>query len=298
MPRRAQPVSYERHSPGSSARSLIDRFGFSHLIVSTVLLTAATILLGVAAKGTGAGLACDANWPLCDGGLLNLFPANLPSFFEWIHRVVAMVAGFFIVGTAVAAWRSPSVRSWVTYAITAGMVLTPIQVYLGRETVFVYDLTILNMHFWTAIVIFVLFLVAAVAVIADRLTAKHVTAAFLVGAAVVPAHVVLSPVFVDSYSPVIQTLQYSATLTIAAAAVIVAMIGPRRFEGRSMVALAVVVPIVAFLTTLFGRRVVMHYLPLLDQLYLVVAGTLLLAMLAGTVLSRRLPTRATPTPLG
>jgi len=48
-------VSYERHSPGSSARSLIDRFGFSHLIVSTVLLTAATILLGVAAKGTGAG---------------------------------------------------------------------------------------------------------------------------------------------------------------------------------------------------------------------------------------------------
>ncbi len=280
-------MSFEHHTSDSSARSLIDRFGFSHLLGATVLLTAATILLGVAAKATGAGLACDANWPLCDGGLLNLFPANFPSFFEWIHRVVAMVAGFFIIGTAIAAWRSAAISRWVTYAITAGMVLTPIQVYLGRETVLVYDLTILNFHFWTAVVIFVLFVGAAVAVWSPGLTTTHVAAALGIGAASLPVHVALSPVFIGTYTPVIQTLQYTATLVLISAVVLTVMIAPRRLDGTVVTGIVGVTAILAFLSVVFGRHAVMTYIPALDLVYLATSALLFVVMIAGAVVFRR-----------
>jgi len=38
---------------------LIDRFSYPHLLTATLALVAATILLGVAAKATGSGLACE-----------------------------------------------------------------------------------------------------------------------------------------------------------------------------------------------------------------------------------------------
>ena len=280
-------MSLEHHTSDSSARSPIDRFGFSHLLGATVVLTAATILLGVAAKATGAGLACDANWPLCDGGLLNLFPANFPSFFEWIHRVVAMVAGFFIIGTAIVAWRSASVGRWVTYAITAGMILTPIQVYLGRETVLVYDLTILNFHFWTAVVIFVLFVGSAVAVWAPGLTTTHVAGALGLGAAMIPIHVTLSPLFIGTYTPVIQTLQYAATLVLLSAAILAVMIAPRRVDGPAVTGLVGVTAVLTFFTILFGRHAVMTYLPALDLGYLLTAALLFVVMIVGAVTVRR-----------
>ena len=161
-------------SPSNSVfRSFVDRFGFRHLLATTLVLVAATILLGVAARATGSGLACDANWPQCDAGPFNLFPANLPSFYEWIHRFVAMFAGFAIVGTAVAAWRDSSLDARVTLTVVLGMVLTPIQVVLGRETVLQYRMEILSLHFWTAILIFGLFVVATALVWKDAFARRH-----------------------------------------------------------------------------------------------------------------------------
>ena len=87
---------------------------FRYLVAATTAFVFATVLLGVATKSYGAGLACKARWPICDGGLLNLFPASFPSFFEWIHRVVAGVGGLFIVGTALESWRRdtpPAIRN-------------------------------------------------------------------------------------------------------------------------------------------------------------------------------------------
>ncbi len=269
---------------------MIDRIGFPHLLTTTVVLVAATILLGVAAKATGSGLACEANWPLCDGGLLNLFPANFPSFFEWIHRVVAAVAGIFIVATALVAWVASNIDQRIAWALTAGMVLTPIQVVLGRETVLSYELTILSLHYWTAILIFGLFVSSAIVVWAHRLGAKHVTLALLLGAMSVPVHLVLSPLIIGSYTPVIQTAQYGATLTLFGAVALALIIGRRRFTDRRLRWLLVGLAPLTLLVMLLGRRAVMTFAPELDLLYGLLAVVLFVALMAATALTRRVGT--------
>ncbi len=84
-----------------------------------------------------------------------------------------MFAGFAIIGSALAAWRSPSIDTRVAALVVLGMVLTPIQVVLGRETVLQYEMTILSLHFWTAVLIFALFVVATVLVWESSLTRRH-----------------------------------------------------------------------------------------------------------------------------
>lgn len=248
----------------------------------------ATILLGVATKATGSGLACNANWPLCDGGVLDLFPATFPSFFEWIHRVVAGVAGLFIVGTAVAAWRDARIDRRITLAVTLGTLLTPVQVLLGRETVLQYDMTILSMHYWTAILIFTLFVVSTVLVWANRVRSSHVAVALGLGAAVLPLHVALSPLFIGSYTPVIQTAQYAVTLALLGAVVLATVVGRRRFDDRRLTAIFAVSPPLTLLVMLFGRRAVMTFAPLLDTLYVLATAALFVTLVAGIVTTRRL----------
>lgn len=279
-------MSYDSRTSGALPGPF-DRVGFPHLLAVTVGLVAATILLGVAAKATGSGLACEANWPLCDGGLLNLFPANFPSFFEWIHRVVAMVAGFFIIGTALAAWLGARADSRVRYAVTLGLLLTPIQVLLGRETVLTYEMTILSLHFWTAVVIFALFAASVILVWAPSLSAGHVTAALAVGAAAVPVHVALSPLFIGSYTAVIQTAQYAAILALLTAVLVGVIVGRRRYEGRLARGIVLVAPVLAFVVLLFGRRAVMTFAPALDALYVLASAALFVTLVAGVVVARR-----------
>lgn len=279
-------MSYDNHTPDSRVRSLIDRFSYPHLLTATLTLVAATILLGVAAKATGSGLACQANWPQCDAGPYNLFPANLPSFYEWFHRFVAMFAGFAIIGSALAAWRLPDIDRRVTGLVVLGMVLTPVQVALGRETVTQYTMDILSLHFWTAVTIFTLFLVATVLVWASRLTATHVTGALALGIVALPAHVVLSPAVdagIEVYSPTMQLVQYAVTLTLLGAAIVAAMVGRRRFSGRPVVPLLTAPPLVV-LVLFFGRQALN---PALEMPYLITATALLVTFVAGMAVTRR-----------
>jgi cytochrome c oxidase assembly protein subunit 15 len=89
------------------------------------------ILLGRYTALTGAGLACAAQWPLCSGGTL---PQTLPDFVEWFHRLMAMIAGFVVLGTAYGVWRTYDATR-VRAASAAAVALLPVQVLLGRETV-------------------------------------------------------------------------------------------------------------------------------------------------------------------
>ena len=278
-------MSYDNHTPDSRVRSLIDRFSYPHLLTATLTLVAATILLGVAAKATGSGLACQANWPQCDAGPYNLFPANLPSFYEWFHRFVAMFAGFAIIGSALAAWRLPDVDRRVTGLVVLGMVLTPVQVALGRETVTQYTMDILSLHFWTAVTIFTLFLVATVLVWISRLTATHVTGALALGIVALPAHVILSPVVdagIETYSPTMQLIQYAVTLTLLGAAIVAAMVGRRRFTGRSVTPLLVGPPLVVSVL-FFGRQAVN---PALELPYFAATAALLVTFVGSLVVTR------------
>ncbi len=126
------------------------RLGVRHLAAGTTVLTFLLILLGVYTAASGAGLACSAEWPTCDGGLL---PQTLPSFIEWLHRFVAMIAGFAILGTAVGVWRaydSTRIRGAAVLALAA----TPVQALLGRQTVVEYTPIVQTAHHGAAMVIF------------------------------------------------------------------------------------------------------------------------------------------------
>lgn len=263
----------------------LGRVKFRHLLTVTLTLVAGTIVLGIAAKATGSGLACQANWPQCDTGPLNLFPASLPSFYEWIHRFVAMFAGFAILASGVVAWRSSAVDRRVAPLVLLGTVLTPVQVYLGRETVFQYRMNILSLHFWTAITIFSLFAIATVLAWRGSLSTRSATVGFVAGFVTLPAHVALSPTSVGvvaDYTPTVQLLQYAVTLALIASVILGVMASRWWFESRRLdVALAaavVLTPVVAYL----GRRSVMAFSPALDRMYLV-SVALLGAVLLGAL---------------
>ncbi|ESS06158.1 MAG: uncharacterized protein required for cytochrome oxidase assembly [uncultured archaeon A07HB70] len=105
---------------------------FPRLAAFTAATTLTLVSLGVYTAATGAGLACSAQWPLCDGGVL---PQSVPSFIEWFHRLVAMVAGFLILGVAAWSWRAPESDRRTALVATAAAVLLPLQVSVGAVTV-------------------------------------------------------------------------------------------------------------------------------------------------------------------
>lgn len=281
-------MSYDTNLSDSS-RSPIDlgRRGFASLLTLTVALVAGTIILGVAARTTGSGLACDANWPVCDGGFLNLLPQGQPSFWEWIHRVVAMLAGFAIIASAAIALVSDEIDRRVAWLVTAGMVLTPIQVYLGRETVLTYEMTVLNFHFWTAIVIFVLFVVALVLVWHHQLSTRHVALALAVGAITVPIQVLLSPLFIQQNTPTTLTLQMGVLLTLIGVVTLAAMVGPNRLEARSTLGAIAASLVLTVATLILSREAVMTYSAALDFVYVAVAGVLFLTLVVAAWLVNR-----------
>lgn len=128
------------------------RFRFRHLAATTTALTFVLILLGVYTGAMGAGLACEARWPFCDGWL-GLFPATWPSFLEWFHRLVAMITGFFILGTAYAAWRrdaDPRIRKATVFALA----VLPVQILLGGNTVLNFGAVASTVHHAAALLIF------------------------------------------------------------------------------------------------------------------------------------------------
>jgi cytochrome c oxidase assembly protein subunit 15 len=130
---------------------MIGGIRFRQFAAATTGLTFALILLGVYTAATGAGLSCSAQWPLCDGGLL---PQSIPSFVEWSHRLVAMITGFAILGTAAWAWRAHDDHPRIKWAATLALVVTPVQVLLGGATVLRYTPLVQTAHHAAALVIF------------------------------------------------------------------------------------------------------------------------------------------------
>ncbi|MFB6138372.1 MAG: COX15/CtaA family protein [Halobacteriaceae archaeon] len=125
----------------------------STLASVTVVLTFVLILLGVYTAATGGGLTCQGRWPACGGGPFGFLPPNAASVPEWTHRLVAMVTGFAIFGTAAEAWVGDHERRTRAAAGLAALLL-PLQVVFGAETIFSYGPTIQVIHHGTAQLIF------------------------------------------------------------------------------------------------------------------------------------------------
>lgn len=274
-------VAYKTHTLARVQR-LTERLQYRHLLVATVMFVYATIILGVSAKATGAGLACDANWPLCDGGLLNLFPASMPSFFEWIHRVVAMVAGFFILGAGVAALRGYADDRRISGAVAAGTILLPVQVLLGRQTVIQYEVLVQTAHYWVAMTIFGAFVAAVALAWRDVLNRRHAALALSGALVLLPVEFALGPQIVSSYSAPVQAAHYAVILLVFASLLGAVLIG-REYADRG----ATVAMMFAFgllpVQVLIGRQVITGIYPLAGLAHYITTVAVFVAALAAFV---------------
>lgn len=281
---------------------------YPSLLVLTAGLTYVLILLGVYTAAVGAGLSCAGRWPLCDGAVFGLFPANFPSFVEWFHRLVAMIVGFLILGSAYATYRRDAPRS-ATVAMGLVLVLLPVQILLGAETVLAYEVLVLIAHFSTAIVIFSLLVAVAVAAVGpsaisvDRI--RWIAVAMLVA---VPVLVAVSPSFVRVHDVPYQIAYNGIGLGIYGGLLVIALwsgrleaadVGQRRMQ--LLRAFALLAALLVGLQLLVGRVVsvlgLLAYARIEDAL--VFPGSIIVAViLAGIIgIGFLLPTHAAPEPL-
>jgi protoheme IX farnesyltransferase len=106
---------------------------FQKLALLTLATALGLVTIGVIVRATDSGLGCP-DWPFCYGQLLP--PADDPkAWLEWIHRTVAAVIGFEILGLAVLAVRDHRARRSIVWPTLGAVGLVGFQAWLGRETV-------------------------------------------------------------------------------------------------------------------------------------------------------------------
>jgi cytochrome c oxidase assembly protein subunit 15 len=205
---------------------------FRRLLLVTTVTTAITALIGVITATSGAGLTCEARWPLCDGAVFGLFPANFMSFIEWFHRLVAMITGFLIVGSTITAWRGAASRR-VRFATLVAVVLTPLQVVFGaftvlvHEFVFGYSVLVLTLHFGLASLILGALVAATVWTYAEEVpvSTTRVRQAGTIALLGFPVMVALTPRLFLSFGEVVQFGYYALGFGLFSALAVVALWG-------------------------------------------------------------------------
>jgi heme o synthase len=106
---------------------------FHRLALATLLTTLALVTIGVIVRATDSGLGCP-DWPLCHGQLLPAL-GDTKAWIEWVHRGIAVVVGFEVLGLAILAIRDHRDRPSILWPSVAAVLLVGFQAWLGRETV-------------------------------------------------------------------------------------------------------------------------------------------------------------------
>ena len=106
---------------------------FQKTAVATVIATVLLVTVGVIVRATDSGMGCP-DWPLCYGQILPPLD-DYKAWWEWIHRTIAAVIGFLILGVAFFAWKDHRDRRSILWPSLAAVVLVVFQAWLGRETV-------------------------------------------------------------------------------------------------------------------------------------------------------------------
>jgi heme o synthase len=106
---------------------------FQKLAVTSVAMTLLLVTIGVIVRATGSGMGCP-DWPLCHGQIIP--PLDDPkAWIEWVHRTVAVLIGFVVLGLALVAVLDHRDRPSLLWPSLAAVALVGFQAYLGRETV-------------------------------------------------------------------------------------------------------------------------------------------------------------------
>ena len=106
---------------------------YQKLALATVITTILLVTMGVIVRATGSGMGCP-DWPLCNGQLIPS-QSDYKPWLEWLHRDIAVVIGFEILGLAYLAIRNFRDRPSILWPTLAAVVLVGFQAYLGEETV-------------------------------------------------------------------------------------------------------------------------------------------------------------------
>jgi protoheme IX farnesyltransferase len=106
---------------------------FQKLATASVVLTLVLVTIGVVVRATGSGMGCP-DWPLCHGQIIPPLE-DYRAWIEWVHRGVAVVIGFAILGLAFVAVRDHRDRPSLLWPSLAAVGLVVFQAWLGRETV-------------------------------------------------------------------------------------------------------------------------------------------------------------------
>ena len=108
---------------------------FQRLAAATVFAAFVLVVIGVAVRATDSGLACP-HWPGCfEGQFLPSLDAGFQVWIEWIHRSVAALIGFLILGMAVFAFLDHRGQRSILLPSIAAVLLVGFQAYLGARTV-------------------------------------------------------------------------------------------------------------------------------------------------------------------
>ena len=108
---------------------------YQRLAATTVAATLLLVTIGVVVRATDSGMACPT-WPGCfEGQFLPTLENGFGVWIEWIHRTVAVVIGFLVLGMAAVALRSHRDRPAILWPTLAAVGLVGFQAWLGRETV-------------------------------------------------------------------------------------------------------------------------------------------------------------------
>ena len=106
---------------------------FQRLAAARSPTTFLLVTIGVIVRVTDSGLGCP-DWPFCYGQLLP--PAgDFKAWIEWVHRTVAALIGFLILGMAAVAVLDHRDRPSILWPSLVAVGLVAFQAYLGRETV-------------------------------------------------------------------------------------------------------------------------------------------------------------------
>jgi protoheme IX farnesyltransferase len=106
---------------------------FQKLAALTLGTAILLVVVGVIVRATDSGLGCP-DWPFCHGQLLPPLD-DAKAWIEWVHRTIAVIIGFEIVGLAVLAVRDHRDRPSLVWPSLAAVGLVGFQAWLGRETV-------------------------------------------------------------------------------------------------------------------------------------------------------------------
>ena len=106
---------------------------FQKLSLATVITTILLVTVGVIVRATDSGMGCP-DWPLCHGQLIPPVD-DYKAWLEWIHRAIAVVIGFMILGVAFLAWKDHRHQRSILIPSIAAVLLVGFQAWLGRETV-------------------------------------------------------------------------------------------------------------------------------------------------------------------